>query len=305
MFIWTCRFVMETLVPLCSITTGSLESWHREKASHQNLVLYLYKSGSAEDPSRPRCAQCVAIPTTEMHPGEVNQMHRLAWEATVSPALSSRQSSAWPPSACIALPRFLSQGLVPAHPPSLPIFTATAELLRSAQTSLGIREGICKQWGSTAPFLWWNLCREEFLWPSVLWCSGWRRAISAPLQLEQNSAEAAREKSGQLFKQFNNEHLVNDCEDIISNLCQKRGPSVLKVCHVLTNWSRLVAEVMPWSDSGISFHLLSQQLRSRAEMPFSPHSFAWFTSSCGHTRLNPCNGFGLKRGKKRQGSVFL
>lgn len=92
-------------MPLCSITTGSLESWHREKASHQNLVLYLYKSGSAEDPSRPRCAQCVAIQTTEMHPREVNQMHRLAWEATVSPALSSRQSSARPPPACIALPR--------------------------------------------------------------------------------------------------------------------------------------------------------------------------------------------------------
>lgn len=82
-----------------AVTTGSVEPWHREKASHQNLALCLYKSGSA-DPSRPRCAQCVAVPSTEMHPGGVNQMHRLAWGATLSPALCTRQSRAQPPPAC-------------------------------------------------------------------------------------------------------------------------------------------------------------------------------------------------------------
>lgn len=43
-------------------------------------------------------------PHTE-HPGGVNQMHRLAWEATLSPALCTRQSSAQPRPACSFSPR--------------------------------------------------------------------------------------------------------------------------------------------------------------------------------------------------------
>lgn len=51
---------------------------------------------------------------------------------------------------------------------------------------------------------------------------------SAWIQLEQNNVDTAREKSGQLLKEFKNEHLVNDCEDVITNLCQKQGPSALQ-----------------------------------------------------------------------------
>lgn len=51
---------------------------------------------------------------------------------------------------------------------------------------------------------------------------------SAWIWPEQNNVDTAREKSGQLLKQFNNEHLVNDYEDVITNLCQKWGTSALQ-----------------------------------------------------------------------------
>lgn len=93
-------------MPLCCMGHHhSLEPWYKEKASHQNLALYLYKSGSAEDPSRPRRAQCVSIPTTAMHLGGVNQMHRLAWEATLSPVLfpvSVHQAKQCSATSCLA-----------------------------------------------------------------------------------------------------------------------------------------------------------------------------------------------------------
>lgn len=54
-----------------------------------------------------------------------------------------------------------------------------------------------------------------------------------------------------------------------------------------------------------AYHLLSWQLRSRAQAPFPPQPFAWFTASCGCTRLSLCNGLGLRRGKKRRGRDFL
>lgn len=89
------------------------------------------------------------------------------------------------------------------------------------------------------------------------------------IQLEQNNVDTAREKSSQLFKELNNEHLVNDYEDVITDLCQKWGRSALQSLPMFLH---------PGPGHGLiqesAFHLLSQQLRSRAEMPFPPHSFA-------------------------------
>lgn len=107
-------------------------------------ALHLYKSGSAEGPSRPICAQCEAIQTTEMHPGGVNQMHRLVWEATLSPALCTRQSSAQPPPACSCSSKcFSSKGWCLHILPASPSSQSQENSSGAAQESLGIREGMC------------------------------------------------------------------------------------------------------------------------------------------------------------------
>lgn len=229
-------------MPLCCMGHHhSLEPWYKEKASHQNVALYLYKSRSAEDPSRPRCAQCVSIPTTAMHLGGVNQMHRLAWEATLSPVLfpvSVHQAKQCSATSCLQLrfQVFLSQGLVPAHPPSLPISAATGKLLRSC-SEISWHKGrhmfTMRQHSTISEMReQWILCREEFVTAQcslMLWQEkGDFNPSSAWIQLEKNNVDTAREKSGQLLKQFNNEHLVNDYEDVITNLCQKWGPSALQ-----------------------------------------------------------------------------
>lgn len=54
-----------------------------------------------------------------------------------------------------------------------------------------------------------------------------------------------------------------------------------------------------------SYHLLSQRLRSRAQMPFPPHPFAWCTSLNGHTRLNgSMQWIWLEKGKEKAGVCF-
>lgn len=149
----------------------------------------------------------------------------------------------------------------------------------------------------------WILWREEFVMAQCTLISWLKKGdfspFSACIQFEQNNVDTARKKSGQLLKWFNNEHLVNGYEDVITNLCQKQGPLLSKVCPC----SYRTVQVDGQSDATVQFrHLSTTSFPNSSDPEHKCHSLpiplpdSW---------MNPCNGFGLKKVKKRQGNVFL
>lgn len=265
----------------------------------------------------------LSVSTTVMNFGGITHTNRLAWEimlypkAVPSSCILGETSAHLPPACSFSSKCSSSKGWYQhrlrwcPRPLSLPISASIGNLPRNC-SEITWHKGrhllMRKHRTTSVTREHWILWREEFIMAQCTLIPWLKKSdfspFSACIQFEQNNVDTARKKSGQLLKQLDNEHLVNGYEDVITNLCQKQGLLVSKVCPC----SSRTVPVDGSSDAMVQFrHLPTTSFPNSSDPEHRRHSIPiplpdWPLHVA--SQAEPMRWVWLEKGKEKAGECF-